>query len=443
MSRNPVELINSPDPEVRRKAIIALGKSGDTRALPLLKQVFETDSEPELRELARKAALYIRQQGGASAPTPEPPAAQTPAFTDDPNVYTGYETYGSDSVYETYDPNAAYTDTGGASEDDYRGTSYLAPDASSSSGKVVEDVYVSEKNEKRAKSHFEHAIGLNMKGENAKAAKEMGRALDLNPNLANDGTFSNLASQVLGLPPSDAVRALLDEDARRQYTRKQRSSTKSGGSTATWGDVALDLGILFVVSVLIGVAYVLVLVPMMSTSFASAGAEFDLAAVGVAGGLIGGLVMGAYSVISLLISDGAIHFAAVMFGGAARLTETYHALIPIQTWLTVGGVVFAMGSLYITSTSMTGAMMSGSGASGMFALQCVVSIASIALSIGGTWWQVRRLAQVHEFGTGAGCLALIIGPLLLGILTVILFSLLGAVLGVTLDALMPSMLVLF
>lgn len=67
------------DPERRRQAIIALGKSRNMTAIRPLAEVFKNDPSPELRELARKAAQYIRAQNSDSAaPAPPPPPPSPP-----------------------------------------------------------------------------------------------------------------------------------------------------------------------------------------------------------------------------------------------------------------------------------------------------------------------------------------------------------------------------
>lgn len=79
--------LKHPDPERRRQAIIALGKSKSMAAIRPLAEVFKNDSSQELRELARKAAQYIRAQNAgetpaaAPPPPPPPPAPTTSPFT--------------------------------------------------------------------------------------------------------------------------------------------------------------------------------------------------------------------------------------------------------------------------------------------------------------------------------------------------------------------------
>jgi predicted esterase len=75
-----LKLLRSTDPAERRKAIIAAGKSLDTAYLKPLTQVYYTDSEAELRDLAQKACQHLRKYSTSETdavkpPTPTPAAA--------------------------------------------------------------------------------------------------------------------------------------------------------------------------------------------------------------------------------------------------------------------------------------------------------------------------------------------------------------------------------
>ena len=53
--------LQSDDPAMRKKAIAAIGKSLNYDALPLLANVFKTDPDDDVRQLAKKAGVYIRK----------------------------------------------------------------------------------------------------------------------------------------------------------------------------------------------------------------------------------------------------------------------------------------------------------------------------------------------------------------------------------------------
>ena len=57
-----IRQLKNPDPDVRKRAIMALGKAKDPTALKALADVVRNDPDPTLRNLALKAGQYIRQQ---------------------------------------------------------------------------------------------------------------------------------------------------------------------------------------------------------------------------------------------------------------------------------------------------------------------------------------------------------------------------------------------
>ncbi len=71
-----MQQLHDPDAAVRRQAIIALGRTKDPAALKGLAEIVRGDPDLQLRELARKAGLYIRQQ--AQLQTQQSPLDQAP-----------------------------------------------------------------------------------------------------------------------------------------------------------------------------------------------------------------------------------------------------------------------------------------------------------------------------------------------------------------------------
>lgn len=157
--------LQHPDPDQRRRAIVALGRGADPAALPALARVYRTDPDPALRELALKAGRYLRQQTAgapAESPTKRPasPAAPLPGLAADS----------------------------------------LPP-------KHVEQP-VSHRNVQRAKQYASQAMDAYMAGDKARAAAHLRKALSINPNLTADKALVNLAGEVTGLPPREALAAL-------------------------------------------------------------------------------------------------------------------------------------------------------------------------------------------------------------------------------------------
>lgn len=152
-----------PDPAMRRQAIIALGRSGDPRALEVLARVYRDDPDPALRELARRAGLHIRQ------------AQQNPGYA---------------AAVENAAPPAV-----------------AAPEP-------PERKPISRRDKDRAQSYFSRALDLHVQGDKPKALQALSKALAIDPALADDTPTTTLASQITGLPPAEAVASLLEQDRR-------------------------------------------------------------------------------------------------------------------------------------------------------------------------------------------------------------------------------------
>src|SRR5262245_1583103 len=76
MIEQTIKNLRSPDPTLRRDAIFALARTGDPRALPVLKKVMEIETDPALKSLAEKAHTHIQKQEWQRAEA----AAQQPAL---------------------------------------------------------------------------------------------------------------------------------------------------------------------------------------------------------------------------------------------------------------------------------------------------------------------------------------------------------------------------
>lgn len=65
--------IDSPDPAIRRQAIITLGKSGETANIPALREISGSDPDMALRELALRAIMSIEKMQWGRVEKEAPP----------------------------------------------------------------------------------------------------------------------------------------------------------------------------------------------------------------------------------------------------------------------------------------------------------------------------------------------------------------------------------
>lgn len=407
MSQDLIAQLRSPDANTRKQAIIELGRSLDERALPALKYIYQNDPVPALRELALKAGKHIRKNAAAA------PAPAQDAYSYDGGGYDSGPTYDSGSDYggsydqepapvydaysgSTYGADDSYEE---AYDNEWRDASRLGDDVYSGSA-VGEQVSVSAADKDRAKQHASQAFQQHMDGNTDKAANLLGKALDINPNLLYDQPTQNLAAEITKLPPEEAIAVLEDPERRKTFMLKARGIVKqrkglAAGGEPTWGDVGMDIAILFMVS----------LVSAVIMSVVSQIAFYQgIDSSAITGVLFGGAVTGAYLAFSVLVNGAAAHFAAKLFGGIASITESYHALIPGQAiWLIGAYVWLGLVSFFPQSAP----------------LAC---FGPVVLVVGGIWLLSSRLAAVHDFGAWTGCMSMVIGSFALGLILFVGFN---------------------
>jgi hypothetical protein len=93
--------LNSVDPEIRKRGIKALVKSGDANAMRYLASLYKKDPDPDVRDLALKGGKHLQQQ---AANAPSQAEASTSDATDDDYVTddAGTSLYKEDdSVYDS------------------------------------------------------------------------------------------------------------------------------------------------------------------------------------------------------------------------------------------------------------------------------------------------------------------------------------------------------
>lgn len=419
MSQSIRDRLNSSDPAVRREAIIALGRSKNPKALPLLRQIYDSDPVPALRDLALRAARHIRQ---SARPAAKQPSAPTPVE----------RCSLVDERYARYEDPAASAPAYILPVYDEASQAYTADGYQIVERKPAEEVAVAPADRARARALVKRARELNEEGTLRESLNTLIAALELDPALVYDPAAQELAETLIGQEGRQAAEILADPQRREMYVghvpeRRIKRVKQTGG--VSWGEVWLDVGIYFV---LLALATVLLLSatptflqtlaarlnqplpPEVSMLLDPALVSDNLPAV-----LLGSLGSGVWSVISLLIMLWLAHLVAVGLGGHGTLTQTYHAVIPVQTVL-----------LVISSAVMALLMFTG-------ALEAL-GIAGPILGLVGIIWPVRALARVHGFSALSGCLALFLGGIAVAILGALLSVALWALGGAALLPLLPA-----
>ena len=420
-----IEQLTHPDPQQRRKAVIALGKSKDPEALPALSKIYTSDPDYALRDLARKAGVYIREHMPAQ-PEPEPVMPVAPFTTSvlaaepDPDV-----TVVRRSVIRPI--GAAEQGTSRDNDDTYRGPvrgrTYNVP-----KDKV-----------ERAKGYVEAALSLNIEGDNGRALKQLTQALSLNPNLVNDSYFGSIAGAVTGLGGDAAVQLIIDRGQRKEFLsaaeREKRhhrvEQHMSVATKPTTASVTFDLVIYAAILIIGPVLLALVTVEgarSMITNLAGMTADIDPAFIeqttvltefntGIL--LFAGVIGGISGILSLLFQALLIHLVSVFM---LRGVGTYRFLLTqmlalYNRWLPM--------ILFVTCIAIAVTFVSG----GSPIIACFgIGLALMSLML--VFKTAGKIGEAYDFGPAMGFVALILSSLLVALINVLVGYLISQALGV-------------
>lgn len=428
------------NPDRRRQAIIALGKSLDPAAMPHLANVYRTDPDPALRELARKAGLHIRQHvetNRSSVPRVQP-------FVSD-----NLPTSAADDVDEP-DLDAL---TGRAAPRTAKAPAKTlppppppppkpepAPQAPPSAPEPAQTVpvrgreySVSRENVQRSKQYVEEALSLNMRRDNAKAMKALAHALELNPNLVNDAYFGSIAGSVTGLEGDGAIQMILDSQQRKGFVKQELEKKKQDriekhlteARSVTWSSTIFEIVLFTIITAAGPIVAMLVTVESARAFLTSLPPEFARTSQGqsliamldgynVGGLVVSGIISGIVGVLSLLLQTVFIHYSAtLLLRGHGTLRYLLELLLSFYNkWLPI---IFFISYIAIAV---------GFASGGSPVILCIV-LPLIFLSLYVSGKTSGKIGEAYDFGTGKGCLAYLFGIIIFAILSVVLALLIG------------------
>ncbi|MBN1679740.1 MAG: HEAT repeat domain-containing protein [Anaerolineae bacterium] len=373
-----IKRLDDPDPSVRRQAAIELANLRNPAALKPLAYVFRHDPDPDVQEVALKAGQYIRKHMDAGTARSSAGGAQAAAGT----------------------AGTAGTETGPASPRDL----------------------------KRAQSYLEAATTYHMQGDRARTVENLGKALSLDPSLANDSFVSNMVFSLTGMLGPQGMAILIDPVQRtqlieraggKQSLRRQHIDAMASDDDGGWENVLIDLGIYALVTALSTIAMFVFSMsafktlveeysPSYSTTDGTATMAFteidldtmtDLSLVAMLPAAVGN---GIYSAFAIVVQGAAIHFAATyILSGNGLMLSLFRKLVPFQT---VVALVTAGAIVLISLIGQVEIMMT------------VMSFGSIIGGFAALYFLCAIVANVYGFGLFTGCLSLIMsGVLLFGI----------------------------
>jgi hypothetical protein len=393
-----IDMLDDPNPQVRIRAVKQLAKTQSQDAVRYLAVVYKSDDDPEVRELARKAGLYIKKK-----------------MTED--AWTGGDA----------DPNAIDE-----------------PEQAS------DEINVSSRAVEASIGQMESAMNVHMAGDDVKAAKFVEKAFLGNPNLKNDPYYLGLAATILGLPGDEVADFLLADmeyDAKSgKAKRKRKSKNVDGEDDVTTEKVVIDLVIYFIVVATLVTVGMLILISLFASAIQIAITEspefaavmrgegladpsqqifIDLVNGFIQGGftisIVLGIVMGIYSVIVFVIQLGCMHIVAtMMLGGEGAFKQLIHKVTGIITAFTAAYILITMLTIYLNFNGIINDDINSINLANVF--NSLMSLGSLGYLV----WFVMTLGKVYNFGSGSGCGTIIIGSILflilVGIISVAIFA---------------------
>jgi hypothetical protein len=414
-----IRQLTSDDPAQRRDAIIGMGKLGDPRALSYLGQVYKTDPDPALRDLAAKAGRHIQKLRQSAPP---PPIAPTSPFIEDepprrasnlPDILANYTTP-SANTYEPPSPAApSVSDRYTHSESPIEPLAPIAP-ITPLQGKPQEiDISqakpVSKQKQQQAKGRLNNAFAYKTRGNDQDALAELAYALQLDPGLAGDRSAINLASSLVGGSGKESIALVLKKSQEGGAAKRQGLSF----DTEIW-DMLLSALILFVVIVLFSVAffYATMIIQRVVFELANESAPqtgdikemfsgFSLQEI-----LPDVLRTTAVTVGSTFFQTIVIYLVGTMMGGVASFIRFAKVMMNVQT-------VF-----YILIMVGFGLMIFGMFSDSMETFQTMVQLGLLTLGIvvlGGVCIQGYVAGRVQEFGFFKGIASVAVGSTAAGL----------------------------
>ena len=164
--------LQTDDPQVRQRIIVAMANSHDPDALKILKFLYEHDPDETNRGMAKNAALHLWHALKTPQPDPSPTADLVPAEE-------------AESVTEPLET--------------------ITPEFHPDAEPVLKPL---DNQSEKARIYLNRALAALVKEDGIGAKKALIQAITLNPFLQDDQIAVNLASEITGLAPSEAMEAI-------------------------------------------------------------------------------------------------------------------------------------------------------------------------------------------------------------------------------------------
>ncbi len=404
-----LDMLKNPDAAKRKAAIQALARGKDPEVIPYLERVADYDEDDSIRDIAEKAIVYINRNNPDNTTRPALEPKRQPSSASSP-------VSSSDSYAEEIPMGNAPT-------------------------------MVSPAEEERARRLLSNALDLNMRDQNAKATKAVIEAFKANPNLKDDAYARGVASTTTGLHVAEAVARVLDGSAASLFDPKKPVKGKRGGDSAvgdlptrdsdgreageekeaTFGGAMVDTLIYGIISAIITggswLVFLYVLLPSLPPDLMNRqmspelnitfGQYINILSAGTTESILlsslGTLIS---TILSTIFYAGIIHWVATSFlsgeGSFSAMLQRMSVFYTIYTIIATIAIAIAVFLLFNANADTAQIILSGAG------------IFAIGFSIYSIWGLSVRIGKTYDFGTGKGCLSIIISIIVLTVLSCVL-----------------------
>jgi hypothetical protein len=420
MFERHIQQLQDPNSAKRREAIIALGKLGDTRAIKPLASLYKSESDPALRDLVAKAGKHLQalEKQKMAAPPPAAPPVAPPVSAPPPAVIETYDLYEDlptdDMIYTSIDepelepaPPPKPVVPG------------FAPKPSAPESSPVMAGPVSESKRKQARTKLANAFRYKTVQDDDNAIIELGRALELDPELALDGSAKNLATALVGGSSAEAIRAVQAQGkivAAQKKTKPKQKDADEGEVTDLVVSGVILMVVLFVFSA--ALVYSIIIIAAYTLTFLySEGLLENNYYVRLLGELPfrvllpdilrSAIVLFVTTMFQVVI----IYFVGSLMGGVAAFGKFAKALL-VQ--LALFYVVLTFAFAFMVAGALSGSLET-------FGTLFQASWALLVLaSLGGLISQSVAVGRVQKFGAVKGFLSILGGAILAAVLSSVL-----------------------
>lgn len=441
--------LQSSDAEVRRNAIIALGRTKNPKAVQALARVYREDPNPSLRELAKKAAAFIRQQTGMDVKTDGGTSSPSDGGADSraDSGIVKLRTYATPSAEDinarlNYSPSEEAPAPKPAEEDGVKLRVYEMSEAGKAQNEKASSnvpqrgkkYTVSAANQQSAKHAIESALSANMRGDNARALKDLAAALRLDPNLISDGYFGSIAASVTDAEGDEAIRLIVDGGKRKEFVdaevskaKRQRKDTHlEKARESTWSGIGFELVIFFIINVVFTIFSTLLMIEGVKNLVSTMGgmSEIDratranlelLLSVDIFPLVLAAVISAVGVVVSTLIQTVFVHIVARFLRGTGTYKHLLLTMLMVYNkW--IPRLYFVIGiAAFVVIISMSALF----GAVAGLAILVVLFKFSSAL--------YGRVGEAYNFSSMMGCMSVLGATLLIFLINVLLMFAFGQV----------------